>query len=389
MFAAAAVPDVLIAEADPWTADLLAQLILAARPDAHIQRFTDGEAALARCRRKLPDLVIADGELPGLDGIELLRQLRRHPRIPALPCVLISSRVDAASVRAVLPLAPAAYLAKPFNAEQLRQRLDSLLPAACNESLAAPAALLVSDLGQYLDDVREEGQGAPLLADIRSAVSSSLQAYDTDLGQLAREFARDPQITARLIAAANSAAEQRGGICQTLTQALQRIGVARALNLVLGMAVQRNARLQDPRLAELASQVGEQAQRSAELAHWLAAQLRLDHELCYTAGLLHNIGELALLRSLQDWQEATIKTLLNRLLNKGAISAQKEGRRYLYSPLLKREDWVLKESRGLLDRLFDGRVAPLVAHFSQHQELSRNDIAELRKLIEGLDDAQH
>jgi len=39
--------------------------------------------------------------------------------------------------------------------------------------------------------------------------------------------------------------------------------------------------------------------------------------------------------------------------------------------------------------LFDGRVAPLVAHFSQHQELSRNDIAELRKLIEGLDDAQH
>ncbi|MFD3299080.1 HDOD domain-containing protein [Aquipseudomonas alcaligenes] len=277
MFAAAAVPDVLIAEADPWTADLLAQLILAARPDAHIQRFTDGEAALARCRRKLPDLVIADGELPGLDGIELLRQLRRHPRIPALPCVLISSRVDAASVRAVLPLAPAAYLAKPFNAEQLRQRLDGLLPAACNESLAAPAALLVSDLGQYLDDVREEGQGAPLLADIRGAVSSSLQAYDTDLGQLAREFARDPQITARLIAAANSAAEQRGGICQTLTQALQRIGVARALNLVLGMAVQRNARLQDPRLAELASQVGEQAQRSAELA---------------------------LLRSLQDWQDA-------------------------------------------------------------------------------------
>ena len=98
---------------------------------------------------------------------------------------------------------------------------------------------------------------------------------------------------------------------------------------------------------------------------------------------------MAALASQQDWQEATIKTLLNRLLNKGAISAQKEGRRYLYSPLLKREDWVLKESRGLLDRLFDGRVAPLVAHFSQHQELSRNDIAELRKLIEGLDDAQH
>ena len=92
--------------------------------------------------------------------------------------------------------------------------------------------------------------------------------------------------------------------------------------------------------------------------------------------------------SRQDWQEATIKTLLNRLLNKGAISAQKDGRRFLYSPELKREDWVQAESRGLLDRLFDGRVAPLVAHFSQHRKLSRKDIAELRKLIEEIDDEQ-
>ena len=88
----------------------------------------------------------------------------------------------------------------------------------------------------------------------------------------------------------------------------------------------------------------------------------------------------------QDWQEATIKTLLNRLLNKGAIAAEKEGRRYLFSPLLRREDWVLEESRGLLDRLFDGRVAPLVAHFSEQRKLSRKDIAELRKLLEELDD---
>ena len=94
------------------------------------------------------------------------------------------------------------------------------------------------------------------------------------------------------------------------------------------------------------------------------------------------------LASRQDWQEATIKTLLNRLLNKGAISAQKDGRRFLYSPELKREDWVQAESRGLLDRLFDGRVAPLVAHFSQHRQLSRKDIAELRKLIEEIDDEQ-
>ncbi|MBP6750415.1 MAG: BlaI/MecI/CopY family transcriptional regulator [Xanthomonadaceae bacterium] len=88
----------------------------------------------------------------------------------------------------------------------------------------------------------------------------------------------------------------------------------------------------------------------------------------------------------QDWQEATIKTLLNRLLNKGAIEASKDGRRYLYSPVLRREAWVLDESESLLSRLFDGRVAPLVAHFSQHRKLRADDIAELRRLLETLSD---
>ncbi len=86
------------------------------------------------------------------------------------------------------------------------------------------------------------------------------------------------------------------------------------------------------------------------------------------------------------WAEATVKTLLNRLLNKGAISATKEGRRYLYAPQVAREAWLLEESSSLLERLFDGRVAPLVAHFSQHRKLSRDDVAELRRLLEELDD---
>lgn len=95
---------------------------------------------------------------------------------------------------------------------------------------------------------------------------------------------------------------------------------------------------------------------------------------------------VAALADEQQWQEATIKTLLNRLLNKGAVHAERQGRRYLYSPLLKRDEWLTRESKGLLDRLFGGRVAPLVAHFSEHRKLSRKDIAELKKLIEELDD---
>lgn len=86
------------------------------------------------------------------------------------------------------------------------------------------------------------------------------------------------------------------------------------------------------------------------------------------------------------WAEPTVKTLLNRLLNKGAICADKQGRRYLYTPLLQRAQWVQQQSEGLLDRLFGGRIAPLVAHFSERGKLSDADIAELKRLIQELDD---
>lgn len=94
---------------------------------------------------------------------------------------------------------------------------------------------------------------------------------------------------------------------------------------------------------------------------------------------------VAALANKRHWQESTIKTLLNRLLRKGAIRAQKEGRRFVYSPVLTREQWLSTESEGLLARLFGGRVAPLVAHFSKQRKLSKKDIVDLKRLIEGLD----
>ena len=90
----------------------------------------------------------------------------------------------------------------------------------------------------------------------------------------------------------------------------------------------------------------------------------------------------------QGWQEGTVKSLLNRLLKKKAVKAEREGRRYLYAPRLTREQYVSQESKGLIDRLFDGRIAPLVAHFSEQRKLSRRDVADLRRLLEELDDEQ-
>jgi BlaI family transcriptional regulator, penicillinase repressor len=94
---------------------------------------------------------------------------------------------------------------------------------------------------------------------------------------------------------------------------------------------------------------------------------------------------VAALASERDWQEPTVKTLINRLLKKGALSAEADGRRYLYAPILTRAVWLRSQSTSLLDRLFGGKVAPLVAHFSEHRKLTRDDIAELKRIVAKLE----
>lgn len=97
---------------------------------------------------------------------------------------------------------------------------------------------------------------------------------------------------------------------------------------------------------------------------------------------------LAALPAQDGWQLGTVKTLLNRMLNKGALKAERDGRRYLYEPLVAREDWEQDESLGLLDRVFGGRLSPLVAHFSAQRKLSREDAEALRRLLQEHDDAE-
>ncbi len=86
----------------------------------------------------------------------------------------------------------------------------------------------------------------------------------------------------------------------------------------------------------------------------------------------------------RGWSSRTVKTLLSRLLAKGALVHEEEGRRYLYRPAVARADYVAEESRRLLDRLFDGRVTPLVAHLAERDDLSERDIAEIEALLKAL-----
>lgn len=88
----------------------------------------------------------------------------------------------------------------------------------------------------------------------------------------------------------------------------------------------------------------------------------------------------------QSWGEATVKTLINRLLKKKAIKSERAEGKHGYRPLIARSVYVQAESQGLLDRLFEGQLAPMISHFAQHRALKAEEIARLKRLIEELED---
>ncbi|WP_331693422.1 response regulator [Pseudomonas sp. ZY71] len=300
-----AVPRVLIAEADPWSRDLLKQVLLNVRCDARLDLCADGQQAMSLLSEVPYDLAIVDWELPGVDGLNVLRSVRQRKRNPPLPFILMSSRNDSASVREAIPLAPTAYLTKPLNMENLTERLQGLLLNAGEEVFCeVPALAPGMTLSVFLERRREQADGAPLMTDVQVAVKRSLNPNGLDLKLLEDEIKTDPQITAVLIAAANSAAQHHGAPVQTLAQALHRLGTGQSMNLILGLALKRSAKLSDPCLADYAERYWGLSLHTAEYARTLARLLDLDQERCYCAGMLHRLGDLALLRCLQEWQQA-------------------------------------------------------------------------------------
>ena len=96
------------------------------------------------------------------------------------------------------------------------------------------------------------------------------------------------------------------------------------------------------------------------------------------ADLTQRIGKI------NGWTQATVKTLLARLVQKGAVTAEADGRRYLYRPAIDRAEAVGEESQRFVDRLFGGRVSPMIAHLAEREALTDSDIAEIEALLRKL-----
>ena len=84
----------------------------------------------------------------------------------------------------------------------------------------------------------------------------------------------------------------------------------------------------------------------------------------------------------RQWKPRTVKTLLNRLVRKGAVAMEMDGRRYVYRAKVPRDAVMKRETRWFLSRVFDGAAAPAIVHFIEQGRLTPDEIRQLRETLD-------
>ena len=110
-------------------------------------------------------------------------------------------------------------------------------------------------------------------------------------------------------------------------------------------------------------------------AEWIVMNLIWDSQPTEAADVITALG------SDNDWSDATVKTMLHRLVKKGALNTEQVGKRYRYTAAVERRACVGKATRSFLDRVFGGDAAPALLHLVKASKLSEDDLAQLRELL--------
>lgn len=285
--------DVLILDADVPMAVLMETLVSGLFSSAHIQTYgtvADARASLDQVR---PDLVICEWDLPDGRGLDLVREVRRQDR--STPILMLSAQADRDKVMAAARFRIQGFVPKPFSADAMQKRLQALIPQSPPDGPHASFEAM-------LRKARATQVYLPTGLDPNSVMALIEQADILSTADLAREWRTQTALTARLLDVANSSAFRRTGEpCSNLREAITLLGVRMSLNHALAQSLDIAHQLSDPYLREQAGGQSRKSLELAELAGSMARKLGLDPSPCFTAGLLHRIGELAVISTAQQF----------------------------------------------------------------------------------------
>ncbi|MFW5823581.1 MAG: HDOD domain-containing protein [Marinobacter sp.] len=285
--------NVLILDADVPVAELVATLVSGLFSGAGIRTCHTLAEARASLEERRPDLVVCDWELPDGRGLDLVRAVRQRDR--KVPVLMVSRKVDRERVLAAGRLQIQGFVPKPFSANVMQQRLRALLPEH-------PSTGPEPGFEDMLRSARYTQVYLPVGLNPASVMALIENASALSVGELARAWRDQPQVTARLLDVANTSAFRRSGEpCNSLREAIGLLGIRMSLNHALALALDISHRLTAPALKTLAREQVSKSSELAGLASTMGRKVGVDTSLCYTAGLLHRIGELAVISTAQQF----------------------------------------------------------------------------------------
>jgi CheY-like chemotaxis protein len=269
----------------------------------------EGREALARARERVPDAILLDLSMPGVDGMTVLRALRASPDTARTPVLLLTASADRDKVLQAAKYGVHDYVLKSrFSLNDLLDRLHkhigSAAPApavpatAAPPAAPAPAAPADEHAGKILDRdaciARARGAvQTSALSGVVGQVIGLAASPRSDLSQLADLIARDPMLSARVLQAANTAAyASTRGLVTTIHEAIRNIGSATVRNIAAALSI-FDAMPATDATGFNPIRCWQHSFAVAQLCERLCAPVDPDSASCaYLVGLCHDLGEV-------------------------------------------------------------------------------------------------
>lgn len=294
---------VLLVEDDDLMVDLITVLLGNAFPGTTVTAASSVTAAWEQWHAAgTLDLVICDWRLDGFrTGDELISMIRRENS--AIPIMMLTGHKDRQLVRRLGRLGVNEYILKPFEHQDLIDRVRHLT----GEPSDAPEL----DVGQpqqtldeWLADVDHVLETVPNLVTPVPEIKNIEQAKASSAAELAYVWRHNSGLLERVIRSANRMLQARSGTSvSSLRDAMTVLGTERTVDLVLALAVGQREAYPSAVLARCAEQLDEESTRVAHVATQLAHQANVEPRLAFTAGILHNLGDKAVLAALCHFAE--------------------------------------------------------------------------------------
>ncbi|MBW4934761.1 response regulator [Marinobacter sp. F4206] len=287
--------DALIVEDDDLMADLLETVVAGLHPAMTVSKAAGFQEAIALWQQKKPGLLVVDWNLPDGSGLEIVRQVRATDRDVAI--VMITGRADRESILKAAHYRINGYISKPFKVEMLHERLLAMVGKALPEGTSD-----VTSLDEMLSGGLDSVIQLPAKTDAASVIDLMARAEGLAAAQLAERWQNDASLCSRLLDVANRSSFRRTGTpLVNLRDAISSMGVPMALNQALALSLDVSAAFSSGLLTDLAVDFQQRAEAVGLEAQRMALALGKKSAQFQTAGLLSRMGELAVLKVVDQY----------------------------------------------------------------------------------------